>query len=71
MKGYPLIAANMSPTSSITFLEQWPYNLWHSLDNMSRMATNNHSVFGIHTVQYDLLHGYGYPPAQQSLSYDP
>jgi len=71
MKGYTLITANMAATSSISSLEQWPDNHWHSLDNISRMASSKDSLFGIHTVQYYFLHGYGYPPAQQSLSYTP
>ena len=64
-KGSPLKTVNMAPPGGLFGSQQCGDDNSESPDKSSRHVTRKDSQFGIHTNQYHLPQGYGYPPSQQ------
>jgi len=65
---YPPETVNMALPGGQFGSQQHPNNKLGLLDNISRPATTNDSPCGKHTIHYDQLHEYDYPPSQHPFA---
>jgi len=67
IKGSPPRTVNITPPGGLIGWQQHHDDDSGSSDKGLRPATGNVSRSGKHANEYHLLHGYGYPPSQQSF----